>query len=259
MKPISLVQSIADCKSIALSETRIHKVRDFGGWYFRSYGLEYGNLIELIERDTLFVESINQVRSHTMLVDTKLVNLYLLISNWLPLLGNGDIIEFGSFLGGSSIFMALIASKLGLPINVYGLDTFQGMPVTSEDIDFHSKGDFANTSLESAQILAEKLNLENITFVAGLFEDTARNTLSNCNPILLAHIDCDIESAVVFSYNTVKNFMNKKGGYIVFDDPLHSSCLGAFQAVEDCLVRQDCLNAEQVYPHLVYRYPKIEN
>jgi hypothetical protein len=52
--------------------------------------------------------------------------------------------------------------------------------------------------------------------------------------------------------------MVSEGGYIVFDDPLFGSCLGAFQAVEELLIRRDGHSAEQVYPHLLYRYPIID-
>jgi hypothetical protein len=41
----------------------------------------------------------------------------------------------------------------------------------------------------------------------------------------------------------------------VFDDPLVSSCLGAFEVIESLVIRRDGLYAEQVYPHLVYRTP----
>jgi hypothetical protein len=43
------------------------------------------------------------------------------------------------------------------------------------------------------------------------------------------------------------------GGYIMLDDPLYSSCIGAFEAVEDVMIRRDGLHAEQVFPHLIFR------
>lgn len=48
------------------------------------------------------------------------------------------------------------------------------------------------------------------------------------------------------------------GAHIVFDDPLHGSCLGAFDAVQELLIRELGLTAEQGYPHLVFRYPALE-
>jgi len=45
------------------------------------------------------------------------------------------------------------------------------------------------------------------------------------------------------------------GGYIVLDDALFSSCLGATEVVEDLMIRRDGLNSEQIYPHYVFRAP----
>ena len=45
--------------------------------------------------------------------------------------------------------------------------------------------------------------------------------------------------------------------HVVFDDPLHGSCLGAFDAVQELMIRELDLTAEQVYPHLVFRCPPL--
>ena len=72
--------------------------------------------------------------------------------------------------------------------------------------------------------------------------------------IALAHIDCDIYSAVAFSYDAVRGYM-VEGGYLAFDDAIYSSCLGATEAVEELAIRRDGLNCEQVFPHFVFRAP----
>ena len=246
-------------KLISGYKPEIHKGRDVRAGNIRAYGLECENLLGTLWGDPLFIESVKKIIGNNMVTALKLANIYLIMSNWLPQLGPGDIIEFGSYRGGCAVFMALVARELKLPIHIYGLDTFNGMPKTNKKIDHHKSGDFSNTSLEGVQKLAASFDLKNITFVPGLFQETAEKTLSNCKPILIAHIDCDIESGVRYSYDTVKDHMIDTGGYIVFDDPLHGSCLGAFQVIEDCLIRRDKLSAEQAYPHLVYRYPKLKN
>ncbi|MGD0002035.1 MAG: hypothetical protein ABSE21_18210, partial [Bryobacteraceae bacterium] len=73
-----------------------------------------------------------------------------------------------------------------------------------------------------------------------------------CGPVLLAHIDCDIQSAVAYAYDAVKPRM-AEGGYIVFDDAHSPSCLGATEAVEDLVIRRDGLSCEQIAPHFVFR------
>ena len=75
---------------------------------------------------------------------------------------------------------------------------------------------------------------------------------SEAGQIALAHIDCDIYSAVAYSYDVVKPRM-AAGGYIALDDACFSSCLGATEAVEELLIRRDGLHSEQIYPHFVFR------
>ena len=76
--------------------------------------------------------------------------------------------------------------------------------------------------------------------------------LRRAGPVALAHIDCDIQPSVEYSYEAVKPHM-VDGGYIVFDDATFSSCIGATEVVEDLLVRRDGLNSEQIFPHFVFR------
>jgi hypothetical protein len=71
---------------------------------------------------------------------------------------------------------------------------------------------------------------------------------------LLVHIDCDIYSAVKYSYQVCKPFMVPMG-YYVFDDATSGTCIGATEAVEECVIREDRLHAEQIFPHFVFRHP----
>jgi predicted O-methyltransferase YrrM len=94
-------------------------------------------------------------------------------------------------------------------------------------------------------------------FVQGLFSDTAEKLVSEVGDFSLVHIDCDIKSAVEESYEVVKNNM-VQGGYVVFDDALYSSCLGATEVIENTLIRRDGLNSEQIFPHYVFRFFRKE-
>ena len=78
--------------------------------------------------------------------------------------------------------------------------------------------------------------------------------LAEIGLVCLAHVDCDIYDAVAYSYEQVKPYLTN-GAYPIFDDPLVPSCIGAFEAVEELLVRRNGLHAEQVFPHLVFRTP----
>ncbi|HTB43462.1 MAG TPA: hypothetical protein VK741_07555, partial [Acetobacteraceae bacterium] len=68
----------------------------------------------------------------------------------------------------------------------------------------------------------------------------------------LVHVDCDIYDAIRFVLARIDAHL-VPGAYVVFDDPLYSSCLGAMEAVEETYVQGRGLFSEQVYPHLVFR------
>jgi hypothetical protein len=180
------------------------------------------------------------------------MNIFLILKFFLPNIPPGDIVEFGSFRGGSAIFMAKVCAELGYSTQVWGLDTFAGMPATDRRVDAHSAGDFSQTSLDDLKDYTARSGLGNLHWVKGLFEETANGVLARSARVALAHIDCDIHSAVAYSYECVKDRM-VDGGYIVFDDATVASCLGATEAVEDLVIRRDGLNSEQIFPHFVFR------
>jgi predicted O-methyltransferase YrrM len=224
--------------------------------YLRGWGLEFGPLRKSVLQSPMFREAVNVVQGRTICTLEKMANLYLLIRYYLPQVDRGNIVEFGSYRGGTAIFMAFLAKKLKRPYKIIGLDTFAGMPKTDPMKDLHEEGDFSDVDLAEIKRSTEALGLDNLEFVPGLFEDTFPQVARREAPFCMAHIDCDIFDSLLYSYNAVKPLM-APGGYIVFDDPLYGSCLGAFQAVEQEVIRKDNLSAEQVYPHLVYRYPPL--
>ena len=150
--------------------------------------------------------------------------------------------------------MAHVVDRLYPGMKVVALDTFSGMPETESAIDVHRAGDFHDVDLEELRRFAAEQGIRNVEFIQGLFQETAPAALTDIGPISLAHIDCDIYSAVAYSYETVKPFM-VHGGYFVFDDALFSSCLGATEAVEELVIRRDGLHSEQIFPPFVFRSP----
>ena len=223
--------------------------------YQRGWGLEFGSLASSIDQDPLFREAVEAVGGRSVQDPFRQKNLFLLLKFYLPKISAGAIIEFGSFRGGSAIFMARICQAVLPQTQVYALDTFAGMPETDRAIDAHSGGDFANTNFEELEAYVAQLGLSNLHLVRGLFEDTTPKVLETCGPVTLAHIDCDIRSACAYSYNVVRPAMCE-GGYIVFDDATVSSCIGATEVVEQDVIARDGLRSEQIFPHFVFRHTK---
>lgn len=223
--------------------------------YQRGWGLEFGGLQEKIVHDPDYKAALRYAVGRSVLRADRLMNLFMLIKFYLPALPPGHIIEFGACRGGSAFFMAALAAKFLPGAHIYGLDSFEGMPETDKSIDIHSSGDFADANFDDIQRTKEKLGFKNLHFVKGLFEDTAPTVLAEAGQIALAHIDCDIYDAVKYSYLVSKPYMIPMG-YVVFDDATVSSCMGATEAVEDFVIRQDGLFSEQVFPHHVFRAQK---
>lgn len=220
--------------------------------YQRGWGLEFGDLQEKITLDPDYEEALKYASGRSVLRVDRMMNLFMLIKFYLPTLASGHIVEFGTCRGGSAFFMAALAAKFLPGVQIYALDTFAGMPETDRSIDLHSLGDFAEANFEEVMKAKEMFGLTNVHFIKGLFSDTAPEILEKAGDIALAHIDCDIYEAVRYSYQISKPYMIPMG-YIVFDDSTTSSCIGATEAVEDFVIRQDGLLSEQIFPHHVFR------
>jgi hypothetical protein len=221
--------------------------------YQRGVGLA-GNLEEKITTDPDFHHARELAGDRTIVGNANLCNIFLLFKFYLPRLPSAHIVEFGSYRGGSAIFMSALARQFLPGTRVLAFDTFCGMPITDDAIDLHRTGDFDDVDLPELRRYVENIGLKNLEFVQGRFEDTAPEKLRKIGRVSFCHIDCDIRTAVECAYAVTKPYMIP-GGYWVFDDPLQATCLGAMEAVEDLLIRRDGLNAEQVSPHLVFREP----
>lgn len=220
--------------------------------YQRGWGLQFGGLREKILGDPLYKEAFSVARDRTIMSEENRMNIYLLLRFYLDKIPFGHIVEYGSYRGGSAIFMAYVAQKLYPGMKVFALDSFEGMPLTDKNVDAHNAGDFSDVDLDKLQSRVDELKLDNLVLVKGYFENTNDGVMAQAGKISLAHIDCDIAPAVKYSYEGVRQFM-VDGGYIVFDDATVSSCIGATEVVEDLLIRRDGLNSEQIWPHFVFR------
>ena len=239
-------------KRIGNVSQEIHRGRNVYDGYQRAAGLQMTDLRKKIDQDPVYQEAVELSADRSIIEPTNRYNLYLLARFYLQRIPRGHIVEFGSYRGGGAIFLAAVARSVLPGVKVYGLDTFEGMPPTDNTRDAHHAGDFKDTSFEELNERVEELGLSNLEFRKGLFQDTARQVLNEAGSVALAHIDCDIYSAVAYSYATVRDYM-VDGGYLVFDDAMASTSLGATEAVEDLAIRRDGLNSEQVFPHFVFR------
>jgi len=222
--------------------------------YVRGWGIQFGELRDEVRRDPLYKKAVALSRGRTVVSEDNRINLFLICRFFLAQLPAGHIVEFGSYKGGNALFLASVAAEVCPGTHVYALDTFSGIPDTDPSIDAHSVGDFRDVDLGELREFARQNHLTNLDFVQGRFEDTAAPLLARIGPVSLAHIDSDTYGSVACAYDAVRPHL-VPGGYVVVDDATVSSCLGATEAVECLLIRRDGLNAEQIWPHFVFRAP----
>lgn len=220
----------------------------------RGWGLEFNRLGAVVAAEQGYAGSEALARARgCLLPSSKLHNLYLLLRYGLEAVP-GDIVELGTYKGGSAVFMADVLRQLGSDRHLWAFDSFEGMPDTHPVLDMHGRGDFADTVLEDLQRFIDQQALaDRVHLVKGYFDASLPATLPRVGSVALAHIDCDLYEAVGYSIRALEPYLSP-GAYLVFDDPLHGSCLGALQAVEEEVIVRLGLRAEQAYPHLVYRY-----
>ena len=219
--------------------------------YQRGWGLQFGGLRKQVLADPVYHEACKLIAGRSIVTEENRMNLFLIIKFFLGKLCSQNIIEFGSYRGGSAIFMAYCLKKLHPGAKVFALDTYEGMPKTDATVDLHDEGDFADVDLDEISSYAKSVGLDNIVFEKGFFEATLPAILETGVKFGIAHIDCDIYSGVAYSQKAIYPNLCP-GGYLVYDDACVSSCIGATQAVEEYMI-ENKQHSEQIWPHFVLR------
>jgi hypothetical protein len=221
--------------------------------YQRSTPLKYGSLGEEVRRDPVYRKALAASRLpavESMVVQTRFINLFILIKFFLCKLRSQNIVEFGAFKGGSAVFMATLLKEFYPQARMFSLDTFAGLPELTAGVDKPPK-DFLEVNLAQTRAVARSLGLNNLEFIQGLIEDTAPGACRRLGSIGLAHIDVVLYGPSVIAQNIAWDYMTP-GGYIVQDDALEPTCPGATLAVEE-MIRNRGLSMEQVWPQIVFR------
>ena len=221
--------------------------------YQRATPLKYGSLAEEVWRDPVYRKALKASRLpavESMVVESRFINLFILIKFFLRDLASHNIIEFGAFKGGSAIFMATLLAEYYPGARIFSLDTFAGLPPLKVGVD-KPPSDFLSINLERTRATARSLGLTNLEFVQGLIEDTAAEACRSLGSIALAHIDVVLYGPSIFAQNIAWDYMTP-GGYLVQDDALEPTCPGATLAVEE-MIRRRGLSMEQVWPQIVFR------
>lgn len=152
----------------------------------------------------------------------------------------GDIYEFGSYMGGTGILLGLLVKKLGLPKQVHLYDSFQGLPSLANDeqaIQEYWEGAFVgNKTIVMDQISRNGLQ-EHVQIHEGWFEETLKDF---SKPVSFAHFDADIYSSTKFALDAIGACLSPHA-MLVFDDYFDLT-QGVRRAVEESAIQ-----SEEVY------------
>jgi len=127
----------------------------------------------------------------------------------------GDIVECGTWKGGSAANLSLVCRIVGRKLRIY--DSFEGLPEGQpgdREARHYRKGDYCG-SLEEVRANIEQYGaIECCEFVKGWFEDT----LPKLNaPVLLAFLDVDLEASLDVCVRSLwPNLVDR--GYIFMDE-----------------------------------------
>ncbi|MDO8621536.1 MAG: TylF/MycF/NovP-related O-methyltransferase [Candidatus Levybacteria bacterium] len=155
------------------------------------------------------------------------INLCLLYTRVKEL--KGVIVECGVAQGYSLAVLKILSLAEGQNREVYGFDTFCGLPEPSA-FEGGVKGLFGYTKSSVVQFFKDTgVSLNNVSLIEG----DIRNTLKTFDkPIAFLHIDVDLYEGYKASLETLWDKI-VQGGVVVLDDYDNKSWVGANKAVDE--------------------------
>ena len=149
----------------------------------------------------------------------------------------GDIIEIGTWRGGSSLVLAASAREFKPKSKIYLCDTFTGIALVGVNDNHHKNGDFGDSSKQHVNDLLASQGLTNFEIFEGIFPyDTGH--LIDTNNISLMHIDVDTYAGYLAILRWAQNRL-VDNAIIVFDDYGDQTCVGARKAVDEYFANRD--------------------
>lgn len=130
----------------------------------------------------------------------------------------GDILELGTYKGGTTIILALFLKKINSTRRIYSCDTFSGLPYDDKfSRTKDAQGKFSDVKYDDVLQKIRKFGVnDKIQLIKGRFEKTLQRYLTQ-NEFSLVFVDCDLYDAVKYSLEFVYPRLNK-GGIIAFDE-----------------------------------------
>jgi len=165
---------------------------------------------------------------HSVVSRERMMGLYQAVNRARQFSIPGDIVECGSFRGGTAALMALACD---FARHVWMFDSWEGMPPATADDPPNAMRQTGGCAVSWAEVFGFLTSvgvLKNGTMVKGWFKDTF--PLHEVKQIAVLHLDCDWHDSVKISLETFYDLVSP-GGVIQVDDFGHWS--GCRKAVDN--------------------------
>lgn len=200
-------------------------------FFARETGAEYGvglptklRFLFTVIRNNIRVESASNFLYHLIMAGK-----ILRIPRDLP----GDIIECGSFKGGSAVNLSRLAQLTGRRLHLF--DSFEGLPIPKQmdrehlvlsELQFHTyeAGAYAGSVSEVRENVRKYGVLDVCEFHKGYFNQTLPGF---SRPLVFAYIDADLTSSVRDCLKYVWPLL-QDGCYLFTDEAHHTEVAGLF-------------------------------
>lgn len=199
------------------------------------------------EADLEFYRQWKLVHHATMVDAARLYELWQLVEQVIAV--PGDVLEVGTWRGGSAALIAARARALGPSRRLWVADTFAGVANAGPEDPYYEGGEHADTSEEQVRALFTGLGIDDVRLLRGVFPaDTASDV--EATSIALCHIDVDVYRSARDTFEWVWPRV-PLGGVVVFDDHGFLGCEGVTRCVHEIRSRSDGLVIENANGHAI--------
>lgn len=179
-----------------------------------------------------YLDTSNRTRSILTLAELEFLGQTMTDLRSVP----GDVLELGSYMGGTSLYLADIVADLRVDKTVVGCDTFEGFPVDDTHGAYQAGQFKCWETPDIFNVLSAAIaGREHIRFLKGSFADTLP-TIGE-RQFSLVFFDCDIYPSLVTGFEFVKSRLND-GARLLFHDYGYRECPGVEPFV-DSIIRPD--------------------
>jgi len=198
--------------------------------------------------DQAFTLLYNQIKHHTLVDHYLCYDLWQLVPE-VAKLDRGDLIEVGSWRGGTGCVIATRAALCKLPNMVYLCDTFRGVVKAGTLDTFYQGGEHADASLENVNELVDRLGLRNVEVLTGIFPEETGQCIAD-REFRFCHIDVDVYQSAADVVEWVWPRL-VAGGMIVYDDYGFRGCEGVTRFVNEQRLKPDRLILHNLNGHAI--------